>query len=105
MKLPYERRHVNVHNAWAAAVAHFHTWDDGHYRSRGAVAEACTLAGNALLQSFLVRRGNSRWYGDVWYVFFDSASCFAGGNVPASVSSFERHQRIGAGRDHGHSYE
>ncbi|WP_225936593.1 BamA/TamA family outer membrane protein [Caballeronia sp. NK8] len=97
---------------WAAAAAHFHTWDDDRYRYLGAVAKvdahldyfgltseprAYTLRGDALLQQFLLRLGNSRWYGGVRYVFFDSTSSFTGGNVPDSVSKFERNQRIGAG--------
>jgi hypothetical protein len=97
---------------WAAAAAHFHTWDDDRYRYLGAVAKvdahldyfgpgsqprAYTLMGDALLQQFLVRFGNSRWYGGVRYVFFDSTSSFTGGNVPTSISNFERNQRIGAG--------
>jgi Omp85 superfamily domain len=97
---------------WAAAAAHFHTWDDDRYRYLGAVAKvdahldyfgmtsqprAYTLMGDALLQQFLMRLGNSRWYAGVRYVFFNSTSSFSGGNVPASISNFERNQRIGAG--------
>jgi len=97
---------------WAAAAAHFHTWDEDRFRYLGAVAKvdahldyfgvssqprAYTLQGDALLQQFLVRLGNSRWYGGVRYVFFDSTSSFTGGTVPASVGNFEKNQRIGAG--------
>jgi hypothetical protein len=97
---------------WAVAAAHFHTWDDDRYRYLGAVAKvdahldyfglgsqprAYTLRGDALVQQFLVRLGDSRWYGGVRYVFFDSTSSFTGGNIPGSIANFERNQRIGAG--------
>ncbi|WP_250504121.1 glyceraldehyde-3-phosphate dehydrogenase [Caballeronia sp. AZ7_KS35] len=97
---------------WAAAAAHSHTWDDDRYRYLGAVAKvdahldyfgptgqprAYTLLGDALLQQFLVRLGNSRWYGGVRYVFFNSTSSFTGGSVPSTIANFERNQRIGAG--------
>ncbi|QGZ57740.1 BamA/TamA family outer membrane protein [Paraburkholderia acidiphila] len=97
---------------WAAAAAHFHTWDDDRYRYLGAVAKvdahldyfgltsqarAYTLSGEALVQQFLVRLGSSRWYGGVRYVFFDTTSSFTGGTIPASISNFQRNQRIGAG--------
>ncbi|WP_321940315.1 BamA/TamA family outer membrane protein [Paraburkholderia sp. J8-2] len=97
---------------WAAAAAHFHTWDDDRYRYLGAVAKvdahldyfgptsqarAYTLQGDALLQQFLVRLGNSRWYAGARYVFFNATSSFAGGSIPASIANFERNQRIGAG--------
>ncbi|WP_233871377.1 BamA/TamA family outer membrane protein [Paraburkholderia adhaesiva] len=97
---------------WAAAAAHFHTWDDDRYRYLGAIAKvdanldyfgvsgqprAYTLQGNALLQQFLVRLGNSRWYAGVRYVFFDSTSSFSGGNIPADVLNFQKNVRIGAG--------
>lgn len=65
-------------------------WDDSREAARA-------VADDALLQQFLLRLGNSRWYGGVRYVFFDSTSSFTGGNVPDSVSKFERNQRIGAG--------
>ncbi len=97
---------------WAAAAAHFHTWDNDRYRYLGAVAKvdahldyfgqtsqprAYTLMGDALLQQFLVRLGDSRWYGGVRYIFFDSTSSFAGGNIPPGIPGFARNQRIGAG--------
>ncbi|MEM5296078.1 glyceraldehyde-3-phosphate dehydrogenase [Burkholderia sp. JPY481] len=97
---------------WAAAAAHFHTWDDDRFRYLGAVAKvdahldyfglskqprAYTLLGAGLLQQFLARIGNSRWYAGVRYVFFDASSNFAGGVVPTEVRNFQKDQRIGAG--------
>lgn len=96
---------------WAAAAAHFHTWDDDRHRYLGAVAKvdahldyfglssqprAYTLQGDALLQQFVVRLGNSRWYGGVRYVFFNSTSSFSGGNIPGDVLNFQKNVRIGA---------
>ncbi|MGF6873629.1 hypothetical protein OKW35_003101 [Paraburkholderia sp. MM5477-R1] len=101
-----------ANGTWAAAAAHFHTWDDDRYRYLGALAKvdahldyfglssqprAYTLQGNALLQQFLVRMGNTRWYGGVRYVFFDSSSTFTGGSVPGELGHFQKDQRIGAG--------
>jgi hypothetical protein len=97
---------------WAAAAAHFHTWDEDRYRYLGALAKvdanldyfgasgqprAYTLEGAALLQQFLVRMGNSRWYGGVRYVFFDSSSTFKGGGIPGELGNYQKDQRIGAG--------
>ncbi|SAK95116.1 hypothetical protein AWB80_07062 [Caballeronia pedi] len=97
---------------WAAAAGHFHTWDDDRFRYLGAVAKVdahldyfdasgqargYTLQGAGLLQQFLARIGNSRWYVGVRYVFFDASSNFTGGAVPTDVSNFQKDQRIGAG--------
>jgi hypothetical protein len=96
----------------AAAVGHFHTWDEDRYRYVGALAKvdahldyfgpsgqprAYTLQGTALLQQFLARIGDSRWYGGVRYVFFDSTSNFTGGTVPVELGNFQKNQRIAAG--------
>jgi hypothetical protein len=96
---------------WAAAAAHFHTWDNDRYRYLGALAKvdahldyfglstqprAYTLQGAAILQQLLVRIGDSRWYAGLRYLFFDSSSAFESGNVPAELPIFQKDQRIGA---------
>jgi hypothetical protein len=96
---------------WAAAAGHFHTWDNDRYRYLGAIAKvdahldyfglsgqprAYTLQGGGLLQQLLVRIGNSRWYGGLRYVFFDSSATFQSGNIPGELPDFQRDQRIGA---------
>jgi hypothetical protein len=97
---------------WAAAVGHFHTWDEDRYRYLGALAKidahldyfglssqprAYTLQGTALFQQFLARIADSRWYGGVRYVFFDSSSTFAGSSIPGELGNLQKDQRIGAG--------
>lgn len=62
---------------WAAGLAHFHTWDGDRYRYLGAIAKvdaqldyygllnqprAYQLQGVFLVQQFLVRLGDTRWY-------------------------------------------
>jgi hypothetical protein len=96
---------------WAAAVGHFHTWDNDRYRYLGGLAKvdahldyfglssqprAYTLQGVALLQQLLVRIGDSRWYAGLRYLFFDSSAAFASGNVPGELPGFQKDQRIGA---------
>ncbi|QLB67048.1 BamA/TamA family outer membrane protein [Paraburkholderia caribensis] len=95
---------------WAAAAAHFHTWDNDRYRYLGALAKvdahlnyfgasnaprAYTLQGAAVLQQLLMRLGDSRWYAGLRYLFFDSSSSFASG-VPGDLPGLQKDLRIGS---------
>ncbi|WP_011297962.1 BamA/TamA family outer membrane protein [Cupriavidus necator] len=96
---------------WAAGLAHFHTWDGDRYRYLGAIAQvdaqldyfgqlkqarAYELRGTFLVQQFLVRLGDTRWYVGPRYVLFDSSATFKFGNAQ-ELGSFEKDQRIGKG--------
>jgi len=96
---------------WGAGAVHFHTWDGDRYRYLGAIAKvdaqldyfgllnqprAYELSGVFLMQQFLVRIGDSRWYAGPRYVLFDSSATFKFGNA-AELGSFENDQRIGQG--------
>ena len=96
---------------WGAGFAHFHTWDGDRYRYLGAIAQvdaqldyfgqlnqarAYELRGTFLVQQFLVRLGDSRWYVGPRYVLFDSSATFKFGNAQ-ELGSVEKDQRIGKG--------
>lgn len=96
---------------WAAGLGHFHTWDGDRYRYLGAIAKvdaqldyfgqlnqarAYELQGNFLVQQFLVRIGDSRWYVGPRYVMFDSSATFKFGNA-TELGPIEKDQRIGKG--------
>lgn len=97
---------------WAAGLAHFHTWGGDRYRYLGAIAKvnanleyfgvqnqprAYQLEGVALVQQFLVRIGDSRWYAGPRYTLFDSTATFRFGAEGNELGAFDRSQRIGQG--------
>ncbi len=96
---------------WAGGLAHFHTWDGDRYRYLGAIAKvdaqldyfgllnqprAYELRGTFLIQQFLARIGDSRWYVGPRYVLFDSSTHFKFGNAD-ELGSVDKDQRIGKG--------
>jgi hypothetical protein len=98
-------------HSWAAALVHFHTWDDDHIRYLGVLgkldlhlnyygpqgnATPYQLTGFGTVQQLLFRLGNSPWYVGPRYTFLDSATRF-GPLIPAGIHDFERDLAIGKG--------
>ncbi|WP_211950962.1 BamA/TamA family outer membrane protein [Cupriavidus yeoncheonensis] len=96
---------------WAAGLVHFHTWDGDRYRYLGAIAKvdaqldyfgllnqprAYELQGTFLIQQFLARIGDSRWYVGPRYMLFDASTRFKFGNAD-ELGSIDKDQRIGKG--------
>lgn len=97
--------------SWAAALLHFHTWDDDHIRYLGVLgkidlhlnyygargnANAYQLSGIGTVQQVLFRLGDSPWYVGPRYTFLNSTTRFDGA-VPDTIRNFERNQKIGKG--------